>query len=159
MKLLEVSVVKISEVSAKFLTTTLLLLATTSGNLTSCALAEKIGTDVMDGSKALTVVTAQKAIMPITKPIIESLDNFDYKIDLVIAQVDNIAKNQRREDAKIAQIEVALKALGEEVSQIGEISGKILKLERKILRLNLKVKGISHGSRKEGKIAVRRLNR
>ena len=146
MKILEVSVVKVLEVIALLL-------------LVSCALAEKIGGEVLDGNKALTVVTAQQAIMPITKPILESLDNFDYKIDLVIAQVDNIAKNQKREDAKIAQIEVALKALGEEVSQIGAISSKILKLERKILRLNRKVKGISHGSRKEGKVAIRRINR
>ena len=146
-RILEVSVGRILEVTAVFF-------------LTSCALAERIGEDVLDGKKALTVVTAQQAVLPITNPILKSLDNIEYKINLVDKKVDNIAAHQVREDAKIAQIETALKELGIEVAQIKTVSKKILHLENKILKLNRKVKGISYGNRKqEGKIAIRRLNR
>ena len=144
MKILEVSVVKILEVTA------LLFLA-------SCALAERAGERIADGDRALTMVTAQREARTITTPLVERLDNLNFKMDLVagaLGRIENTQKTEHKEieviKSNIAKIQLELKGVRKTSKKVLVVNKKVLGLEKKILTIAKKLARISDGKNNIG---------
>ena len=113
MKILEVSVAKILEVSALL-------------TLFSCALAERAVDRIGDGDRALTVVTAQRAVQPMTKPLVERLDNLNFKMDLVGNAILRIENNQAGRNREIAFIKKSMAEVQKELKRLGKVNNCLL---------------------------------
>ena len=131
MKILEVSVAKILEVSALL-------------TLFSCALAERAVDRIGDGDRALTVVTAQRAVQPMTKPLVERLDNLNFKMDLVGNAILRIENNQAGRNREIAFIKKSMAEVQKELKRLGKVNKKVLRLERKILKITNRLARLSN---------------